>query len=165
MSLRLHNITTDDMANGEGLRVVVWISGCEHHCKNCHNPETWDKNSGVSFCERDWETIIKELGKDYISGVTFSGGDPLHTENREEVADIMKSIKNLFPNKTIWCYTGYTFNEVKNIEAMKYIDVLVDGKFSEGLKMKELKFRGSANQRIIDVQRSLKEKEVILYME
>ena len=160
--MNYHNITTDDMLNGMGLRTVLWLSHCEHKCKNCQNPQTWDKDSGILFDEKAKEELIKKLRPDYISGLTLSGGDPLSTLNRLEILPLVKEIKELFPSKNIVCYTGYSWDEIKDLEVVKYIDVLVDGKFIEELSIPSPKWVGSANQKIIDVQNSLKEGKVIL---
>ena len=105
--MRYHNITKDDMLNGDGLRVVLWVAGCEHHCPNCQNPVTWDINGGLEFDEAAKKEIFDELEKNYVSGITFSGGDPLHTQNRKDVGALIEEIKVKFPNKTIWIYSGY----------------------------------------------------------
>ena len=147
--MNYHNITHDDMLNGDGLRVVLWVAGCTHHCKNCQNPETWDINGGIPFDNEAKEEIFNDLKKDYISGITFSGGDPLHPKHRKQVLELAKEIKEKFPTKTVWCYTGFLYEEVKDIENLKYIDVLVDGEFKEELKDVNLPWVGSSNQRII----------------
>lgn len=155
-------ITKDDMLNGEGLRVVLWVAGCEHHCKGCHNPYTWDKNGGIPFDVEAGAEIAEAVMQDHCSGLTISGGDPLHIENRKDVTIICKDFKNCFPEKTIWVYTGYTWEQVKHLEIMKYIDVLVDGKFVQELADINYPFAGSVNQRIINVQDSLKSGKVVL---
>ena len=157
--MRYHNITKDDMLNGDGLRVVLWVAGCTHCCKECQNPITWDPNGGVLFDDAAKAEIFEQLEKDYISGITFSGGDPLHPSNRLEVRALMAEIKEKFPNKTIWMYTGYTFEQLLElgkkkksyIDFLENIDVLVDGKFVMELKSLDCKYRGSTNQRIIDI--------------
>ena len=125
--MRYHNITKDDMLNGDGLRVVLWVAGCDHCCKECHNPVTWDPNGGLFFDEKAKAEIFEELEKDYISGITFSGGDPLHSANAYEVMMLAKEIKEKFPSKTIWLYTGYEWKDIKNMDIVNYLDVLVDG--------------------------------------
>ena len=165
--MNFHNITHDDMNNGDGLRVVLWVAGCNHHCKDCQNPVTWNPDDGLPFSLQDKAEIYAELRKDYIAGITFSGGDPLHPVNRAEVADLMKEIKAAFPDKTIWVYTGYTWDEVQDDSVMhsmmKSVDVLVDGKFIAELKDVNYPWAGSTNQRVIDVKRTLKEGRVILH--
>lgn len=163
--MRYHNITKDDMLNGEGLRVVLWVAGCEHCCPDCQNPETWDINGGIPFDQYAKEEVFEELKKPYISGITLSGGDPFHHQNREGILQLVKDIKKTFPNKTIWAYTGYIWGLVKDLEVMKYLDVLVDGSFDKNLLDTRLHWIGSSNQRIIDVQESLKQDTVVLYLE
>lgn len=158
-------ITPLDVANGPGCRVVLWVAGCSHHCKGCHNPNTWNPNEGMPFDDKAMNELIKKVGIDYIDGITLSGGDPLFQNNIDKITEICHTLKEMFPNKTIWCYTGYTFEDVKNYEVMKYIDVLVDGPFILEQKDMRLLFRGSSNQRLIDVPRTLKENQVILYQE
>ena len=161
--MRYHNITKDDMLNGDGLRVVLWVSGCTHACKGCHNPITWDVNDGLLFDEKAKEEIFCELRKDYVSGITFSGGDPLHHANRKEVYALAKEIKETFKDKSIWLYTGYEWNEVKDLPLMKEVDVLVDGKFVEALKDDTKHWKGSSNQNVIDVRQSLQLNKIVLY--
>lgn len=153
--MNYHNITTDDMLNGSGLRVVLWVSGCEHQCYKCQNPQTWDKDSGIKFDTNAWEEILSLLDKPYIEGITYSGGDPLFPNNRSMITSIASEIKELFPNKTQWLYTGYKFEEIKDLEIMRYIDVLVDGEYIDSKRDILLPFRGSSNQRIIDVPKTL----------
>lgn len=161
--MRYHNITKCDLKNGMGIRVVLWVSGCEHYCKGCQNPQTWSKDSGIPFDLEAKEEIFNELKKDYVTGLTLSGGDPLAIGNREEVTELLKEVTQLFPNKNIWVYSGYIWEEVRNLEAIKYTDILVDGKFVQELSSPSPKWCGSTNQRIIDVKESLKENKVILY--
>ena len=162
--INYHNITHDDMNNGNGLRVVLWLSGCSHHCYNCQNPQTWDPEDGVPFDDDAYQELITKLSKDYISGITFSGGDPLY--QAKGFAELARAIKER-TNKNIWCYTGFCFEQLLGnddaIELLKYIDVLVDGPFIEAEKDEELLFRGSRNQRLIDVQQSLCCREVVLF--
>lgn len=160
--MRFHKITHFDTSNGIGVREVLWVSGCEHHCKNCHNPETWDRFSGKEFTNKDFNNLIKNLDKDYIDGITFSGGDPLAPYNIATVTLIAKYIKENFPSKTIWCYTGYSWEEVNDLEIMKYINVLVDGEFKEELKNITLLFKGSENQRVINVDKTRETGEICI---
>lgn len=150
--MNYHNITKDDMLNGDGLRVVLWVSGCNHHCFNCQNPQTWDENSGIPFDNNAEKELFEALNKPYISGVTFSGGDALYPNNRSEITRLAKRIKAELPNKTIWLYTGYKYEEVKDLEIMQYIDILVDGEFIQELADPKLHWRGSSNQKIIDIK-------------
>ena len=156
-------ITHNDMLNGDGLRVVLWVSGCTLHCEDCQNKYSWDFNEGVLFDERAKEEIFSELEKDYISGITITGGHPLEKQNIEEIEKLCKEIKINFPNKTIWLYTGFVFEEIKNYPILKYIDVLIDGRYEKELRDISLKWRGSTYQRAIDVQKSLTSSEVVLW--
>lgn len=143
------------MLNGDGLRVVLWVAGCSHCCKDCHNPVTWDPNGGLYFDESAKAELFEELKKDYVSGITFSGGDPLHIANVNDVTELSKEIRETFPEKTIWLYTGSTWEEVRRMEIVRYLDVLVDGEFVFAKKDPLLCWKGSSNQRVIDVQRTL----------
>lgn len=153
--MRYHNITKDDMRNGDGLRVVLWVAGCGHCCKNCQNPVTWDPDGGLAFDDAAKEEIFEQLEKSYISGITFSGGDPLHPANSVGVRKLMEEIREKYPGKTIWLYTGDSWEDILEYPVMKYVDVLVDGEFHEEEKDLKLLWKGSANQRVIDVQKSL----------
>ena len=161
--MRYHNITKDDMLNGDGLRVVLWVAGCAHCCKECHNPITWDPNGGLEFDEEAKQEIFAELEKDYIHGITFSGGDPLHINNAYDVAELAKEIREKYPTKSIWLYTGGAWDEVKHMRVIPYLDVLVDGEFEVDKKDVNLHWVGSSNQRVIDVQRTLREGKVVLH--
>lgn len=149
--MRYHNITKEDMLNGDGLRVVLWVSGCEHACKGCHNAITWDENSGIEFDENAKNEIFEELDKDYISGITFSGGDPLYPANRQEITKLITEIKGKYPLKTIWLYTGYVWEEISSLTLLECVDVVADGKYDENLKDLSEHWKGSTNQRVIDV--------------
>ncbi len=163
--MKYHNITHDDMLNGTGLRVVLWVSGCSHKCKGCQNPITWDCESGIEFDRYAENEIFKELENDYIEGLTLSGGDPLYTKNRNTVTKLVKKVKEFYPNKNIWLYTGYTWEKIKDLETIMYVDVVVDGKFIEKFRDNNLHWRGSSNQRIIDVKKTLKSGKVVIYGE
>lgn len=154
--MRYHDITKDDMKNGDGLRVVLWVAGCSHHCKECQNPITWDPNGGLLFDEAAKQEIFEQLDKSYIAGVTFSGGDPLHPANRLEIRNLCEEIKTKYPDKTIWIYTGDSWENICHYPMMQYIDVVVDGEFMVEKKDVTLMWKGSLNQRVIDVQASLK---------
>ena len=156
------------MLNGDGLRVVLWVAGCDHCCKDCHNPLTWDPNGGIAFDDVAKNEIFEQLKKPYISGITFSGGDPLHSANRLDVRNLMSEIKQKYPEKTIWLYTGDVWENVLHYPSMQYVNVLVDGEFMIHKKEARLKWKGSSNQRVIDVQKSLKQvdpKIPVIYME
>lgn len=155
--MRYHNITKDDMLNGDGLRVVLWVAGCSHCCKECHNPVTWDPDGGLPFDENAKTEIFEQLDKPYISGITFSGGDPLHAANRLEIRNLAAEIKEKYPNKTIWLYTGDSWENIQHYAIMQYVDVLVDGEFKIDKKNVRLLWKGSDNQRVIDVQKTLKQ--------
>lgn len=161
--MRFHDITTDDMLNGDGLRTVLWVAGCTHHCKGCHNPVTWDINGGIPFDEAAEKELFDKLEPDYISGLTLSGGDPLHPENRNEVTRICRKFKELFPNKNIWLYTGYSFEEIKDLEVVPLLDVIVDGEFIIEQLDPKLHWKGSGNQRVIDVPETLRLKKTVLF--
>ena len=153
--MRYHNITKDDMLNGDGLRVVLWVAGCSHCCKDCQNPITWDPNGGLLFDEAAKQEIFEQLDTSYISGITFSGGDPLHAANRLEVRNLIEEIKQKYPDKTIWMYTGDLWEHILHYPVMKNVDVLVDGEFIVEQKDVKLLWKGSKNQRVIDVQKTL----------
>lgn len=153
--MRYHNITKDDMLNGDGLRVVLWVAGCNHCCEGCQNPITWDPDGGLLFDEKAKEEIFAQLDKSYISGITFSGGDPLHPANRLDVRNLMAEIKERYPNKTIWLYTGDVWENIMYYAVMQYVDVVVDGEFKKDLMDVKLLWKGSANQRVIDVQKTI----------
>ena len=152
------------MLNGDGLRVVLWVAGCEHHCEECQNPITWDINGGIPFDENAKQEIFNELEKNYISGVTLSGGDPLHMANREEIAALVTEIREKFPQKTIWLYTGYEWESIKNLPLIKKLDVVVDGQYKKDLRDINLPWRGSTNQKVIDVNESLSLGKIVLHV-
>ena len=163
--MRYHNITHDDMLNGDGLRVVLWVAGCTHHCEQCQNPITWDIEGGIPFDEAAHDEIMTELQRDYISGITFSGGDPLHPANRAEVAALIAEIKETCPDKTIWLYTGFVWDSIKTLPFISQIDVLVDGPFQVDKLDVKLHWRGSSNQRVINVKETLRLGQMVLWSE
>ncbi len=162
-----------DIANGEGVRVSLFVSGCTHHCKNCFNPETWNFEYGKPFTKETENYIIECLSPSYIDGLSLLGGEPFEPDNQKVLLPFLRRVKNDLPNKTIWCYTGYLFDkELLNEsrarckftdEMLSLIDVLVDGEFVQDLYDISLAFRGSSNQRIIDVQKSLESGEIKLH--
>lgn len=178
-------IEHEDVCNGIGLRVVLWLSGCSHHCYNCQNPQTWNPDNGILFDEMAKQEIFNELSKDYISGITLTGGDPLYENNLNDVLSLIKEIRISFPEKTIWLYTGFEWNSLmakilqstfedkdfehtieihkKRQEIIKLCDILVDGEYIDEQKDLSLKFRGSKNQNVIDVQQSLAQNKIILH--
>ena len=157
------SMTKAEIANGHGVRVALWVSGCDHHCENCQNPETWSCKAGKLFTEDDFHRLMNELSLPYYDGLTLTGGDPLHPANIDCIEYIVNKVKEVFPDKTIWCYTGYSFEDVKNFNVMKHIDILIDGLFVQELRDITLRFKGSSNQRVIDVQKSLSSNEVVLW--
>ena len=161
--MNYHNITKDDMLNGEGLRVVLWVAGCTHHCDECQNPITWDLAGGLPFDEAAENELFEALNKPHVAGLTFSGGDPLHPFNRTEICRLAKKAKEICPDKHTWLYTGFLWEEVKDWEGMPYIDVLCDGRYVKELNDNNAYWVGSTNQRVIDVQESLKTGEVVLH--
>lgn len=162
-----------DVANGIGIRVSLFVSGCNHHCKNCFNQEAWDFNYGKAFTEENIEEIIRYLSKPYVAGLSLLGGEPFEHANQIGLLPLLKRVKETYPKKNIWCYTGFTFDQdiidkmyqkwEETKVMLSYIDILVDGKFIEELKNPSLRFKGSANQRIIKVQESIKAQKVILW--
>ena len=166
------NIKYNDIANGEGVRTSLFVSGCTHHCKNCFNRETWDFNYGKPFTREVEDKIIESLKPEHINGITLLGGEPMEPANQKALLPFVKRLKEIYPDKTIWCYTGYLFDkELLNNsrakceftrELLSYIDILVDGEFIDELKDITLRFKGSSNQRVIDVQASLKSNSVML---
>ena len=167
-------IKTCDIANGEGVRVSLFVSGCTHHCKNCFNDVAWDFGYGKPFTEETEEMLLKALEPDYVDGLSLLGGEPFEPENQRVLAGLLRQVKEKYPQKDIWCYTGYLLDrellqesrarcEVTD-EMLGMIDVLVDGRFVEELKDISLAFKGSSNQRIIDVRRSLCSGHVVIKM-
>ncbi len=160
-----------DVANGEGVRVSVFVSGCNHHCKGCFNQCAWDFNYGKKFTEKEEQQIIDYMNHDYISGLSLLGGEPLEPKNQEGLLPLVKKVKEKFPDKNIWCYTGFDFekdvvgkmakNNETTRELLKYIDIIVDGKFEEDKKDLKLQFRGSSNQKIVDVKKSLQTGQIV----
>ena len=166
--MKYHNITHDDMLNGEGLRVVLWLSGCSHHCPYCQNPETWSAEYGLDFDDTAKNEIFTDLDKDYLSGITFSGGDPLFIPNRLELLKFIEEIpKKYMDKKTIWVYTGYLYEEIIDDDIYKKIiqniDVLLDGEFKIDLLSPNKHWVGSSNQRVIDCKKTLKSNKIVLY--
>ena len=163
--MRYHNITHDDMLNGDGLRVVLWVAGCTHHCPECQNPITWDIEGGVPFDEAAHDEVMADLEKDYVSGITFSGGDPLHPENRADVEALIREIKEKYPRKTIWLYTGFVWDKIRQLPFISLIDVIVDGPFEIAKRDVKLHWRGSSNQRVINVKETLRLGQIVLWSE
>ena len=162
------NVQTTDIVNGVGVRVTLFVSGCRRACKGCFNRVAWDFNYGMPFtfdCP-GWAIIKRELSHDYVHGLTILGGEPMEPENIDTVRDIVAAVRHDFPTKSIWIYTGYTFEELSDHhDLLSMIDVLVDGAFVEELRDITLQFRGSSNQRIIDVPATLQSGAIVLWKE
>lgn len=166
-------IKKHDIANGPGVRVSLFVSGCTHHCKGCFNQEAWDFQYGSPFTEKQIDEIIEALKPDYIQGLSLLGGEPFEYVNQKGILELVRQVKKVYPQKDIWAYSGYLLdrdilgNQCRKWEETRqlvsYIDVLVDGEFVEELKNPSLAFRGSSNQRIIDVKKSLKENRIVLH--
>lgn len=166
-----------DIANGEGVRISLFVSGCTHRCKNCFNQVAWSFDYGEKFDETVAEKILQEIGSSYISGLSLLGGEPLEPQNQTALLPFVREMKKRYPEKTVWCYTGFLLDEETGVlrekhkntldtkELISLFDVLVDGPFIEELYDIRLKFRGSSNQRILDVQKTLEQKRSVLYMD
>ncbi len=164
--MRYSKIRKMDISNGPGVRVSVFMQGCTFNCKNCFNPETHDFKGGKEFTDEIIDKIIDLCGKDYVIGLSILGGEPMHPKNIEGTTKLAKAFKEKYPNKTIWSWTGFLFDrDLKDKEVLKYIDVLVDGQYKDELHDFRLKWCGSSNQRVIDVQKSLKKNEIVLFEE
>ena len=160
--MRYNIVRKMDISNGPGVRVSVFMQGCEFHCKNCFNPETWDFNGGKEFNSGTIDEVLKLGGENHIKGLSILGGEPMHPKNIEATTELAKSFKEKYPNKNVWVWSGFKFDEdLKDKEVLKYIDVLVDGRYSDELHDPTLKWRGSSNQRVIDVQQSLRTNKIV----
>lgn len=163
--MKFIKIKDNDIANGVGITMSLWTQGCPHHCKGCFNTETWDFNKGKEFTELDLKYIFDNINKNDIHrDLSILGGEPLCPQNIEGVINVCKEFKKIYPNKKIYIWTGYTLEEFNDTQKsiLKYIDVIVDGKFIEEKRNLSLKFRGSENQRVINVKETLKNKKIIL---
>ena len=159
--MRYNVVRKMDISNGPGVRVSVFMQGCEFHCKNCFNPETWDFEGGKEFNNETIDDVLNLCGQSYIKGLSILGGEPLHPRNIEATTKLAKAFKDKYPNKNIWVWSGFKFDEdLKDKEVLNYIDVLVDGRYSDELHDPTLKWKGSSNQRVIDVQKSLKDNKI-----
>ena len=161
--MRYHNITKDDLLNGSGIRVVLWVAGCGHHCPECHNPITHDPKGGIPFDDAAKEELFAELRKDYVSGITFSGGDPLHPINVNEIGELVAEINAMFPNKTKWLYTGYTYEQISSLPFISMLDVVCDGRFEVEKFDPKIHWVGSTNQRVIDIKATKREGRIVLF--
>lgn len=160
--MNYNKIRKMDISNGPGVRVSIFMQGCEFHCKNCFNPETWDFTKGKEFTDKTIERIISLSEKEYIEGLSILGGEPMHPKNIDNTTRLAKAFKEKYPNKSIWVWSGFLFDVLKDKEVIQYIDVLVDGQYKDELHDFRLKYRGSSNQRVIDVKKSLKAGKVSL---
>ncbi|MDE6723545.1 MAG: anaerobic ribonucleoside-triphosphate reductase activating protein [Eubacterium sp.] len=174
--MNVAEIKTNDIANGEGVRTSLFVSGCRHCCPDCFNSMAWDFGYGRPFTKEIKKEILDSIRYPWIAGLSILGGEPFEPENQETLLNLICDFKKEYPNKTIWCYSGFTIEEITgevpsraktdiSIQLLKEIDVLVDGRFEKELKNIMLKFRGSENQRVIDVQKTLEEKKIVLYLE
>lgn len=153
-----------DISDGPGVRVSIFMQGCSFNCKNCFNPETHDFNGGKEFNEGTIHRVLELCENENIEGLSILGGEPMHPNNIEGTTQLAKAFKEKFPNKNLWTWTGFSFDrDLKNKEVLKYVDVLVDGQYMEGLRNPKLKYSGSSNQRVIDVKKSLEENKLILW--
>ena len=162
--MRYHKIRKMDISNGPGVRISIFMQGCTFNCKDCFNPETHDFNGGKEFTEETILRVLELCDDEYIEGLSILGGEPLHPKNIASSTELAKRFKEKYPNKTIWVWSGYNFEkDLKDKEIIDYIDVLVDGKFDTTLKDYSLKWKGSSNQRVIDIKKSLNKDKVVLY--
>ena len=171
-------IKTNDIANGEGVRTSLFVSGCRHHCKNCFKEVTWDFGYGNLFTEETMEQIFESVDHEWINGISLLGGEPFEPENQKVLVPFLVMFRERFPDKTVWCYTGFTIEQILGSteeksraatdiskEMLSLIDVLVDGPYCEELHSITLKFRGSSNQRVIDIKKSIANKKIVLYLD
>jgi anaerobic ribonucleoside-triphosphate reductase activating protein len=164
--MKYNKIRKMDISDGPGVRVSIFMQGCEFHCKNCFNPETWDFETGKEFTDETISRVLELCDNPNISGLSILGGEPMHPTNIEGTTKLAKAFKTKFPEKTLWAWSGFLFDKwVKDKEVAKYLDVLVDGQYVYELRNPTLKWKGSSNQRVIDVQKSLKEGNVVLFCE
>ena len=161
--MKYNKIRKMDIANGPGVRVSIFLQGCSFHCDNCFNPETWDFDNGLEFDDKVIDEIIEIGSKKHIVGLSILGGEPMHPKNIKGTIKLAKKFKKTYPDKNIWVWSGYLFDQVVDKEIFKYIDVLVDGQFKNELRNPNLKWRGSSNQRVINVKKSLDKGDIVLY--
>ena len=163
--MRYNKIRKTDIANGPGIRVSIFMQGCTFHCKNCFNSDTWDFDKGNEFTDDTINEILNLCSNSHISGLSILGGEPMHPKNIDGTTKLSKLFKEKYPNKTLWIWTGFLYENIKDNEVFKYIDVLVDGQYKDELHDFRLKWCGSSNQRVIDVKNTLKKKKIIVYKE
>ena len=161
--MRYNLIRKMDIADGPGVRVSIFMQGCQFHCKNCFNPETWDFNGGKEFNDEVIEKVLQLCKKDHIKGLSILGGEPMNPVNREGTTKLAKKFKENFPDKNLWMWTGFKYEDLKDEEVFKYVDVLVDGQYKDELHDPTLKWKGSANQRVIDVKKSRECDNIVLF--
>ncbi len=161
--MRFNRIRKMDISNGPGVRVAIFMQGCPFHCKNCFNPETWDFNDGNPFDDETIDEVLKLCEMSHIAGLSILGGEPMHPKNIEGTTKLARMFKEKFPNKTLWSWTGFTYEQIKDKEVFNYIDVLVDGQFVDELRNPNLKWKGSSNQRVIDIKKTREKNEIVLY--
>ena len=162
--MKYNKIRKMDISNGPGVRVSVFMQGCVFNCKNCFNPETHDFNAGKEFTDETIDKILDLCKNDYIVGLSILGGEPLHPKNIEGSTKLAKKFKETFPQKNLWVWSGYLFEEyLKDKEIINYIDILVDGQYNDDLHSPILKWKGSSNQRVIDIKKTLKKDKIVLY--
>ena len=161
--MRYNRIRKMDISNGPGVRVSVFFQGCPFHCENCFNEETWDFDGGKEFTDEVIDHILDLANKSHITGLSILGGEPMHPKNIKGTEKLVKSFKEKYPNKDIWCWTGFLYDDIKDSNVLNYIDVLIDGQFEQNLFDPNIKWRGSSNQRIIDIQKTKKNKKLILH--
>lgn len=162
--MRYNKIRKMDISNGPGVRVSIFMQGCSFNCKNCFNKETHDFNGGKEFDDSTIERVLELCDNENIEGLSILGGEPMHPSNIDGTTKLAKAFKEKYPNKSVWSWSGYSFdNYLKDKEVVKYLDVLVDGQYNDDLRNPTLKWKGSENQRVIDVQESLKDSKVILF--
>ena len=163
--MRYNKVRKMDISNGPGVRVAVFFQGCVFHCEGCFNESTWDFDAGKEYTDLIEDKILDFCKYDYIDGLSILGGEPMHPKNIDATIHLAKRFKELYPNKTVWLWTGYLFDDVGNKEVLKYLDVIVDGRFDKSLKNPSLKYSGSMNQRVIDVKKTIQNKKITLYEE
>ena len=163
--MRYNKIRKMDISNGPGVRVSIFLQGCAFKCKNCFNPETHDFNGGLEFNQDVVNKVLELANKDHIAGLSILGGEPMHPKNIEATKMLAKAFKEKYPDKTVWVWSGFLFDNLKDKDALNYIDVLVDGQFVDELRDPMLHWKGSSNQRVIDVQKSLKSKQIVPFNE
>lgn len=167
--MNVATIKKNDIANGVGVRVSLFVSGCRHRCKNCFNREAWDFDYGTPYTDKTQQEILNACDHSYVAGLSLLGGEPFEPENQKTLIGLLRAFRKQYPDKTVWCYSGFTFEELISgtvgdhaAELLSLLDVLVDGRFVQELKDVSLLFRGSSNQRILDVPRSLADREAVL---